>query len=214
VKLHTFFRSSTSFRLRIALNWKGLPYESVYTSLPKMQHKDPAYLALNPQGLVPALVTDEGKAYTQSMAMIEWLDERYPEPPLMPEDADEKWYVRAVSQIIGCEIHPLNNVRVLKYLKNNYGLDDAKVNGGWYAHWTAEGLTALEAFVKLQGRSGAYCLGERVTMADVCLVPQIFNAQRFDCDLKPYPVLVKIFERCMELKPFADAHPARQADSA
>jgi maleylacetoacetate isomerase len=213
VKLHTFFRSSTSFRLRIALNWKGLAYESVYTSLPRMQHKDPAYLALNPQGLVPALITEEGRAYTQSMAMIEWLDERYPAPPLMPKDADGKWYVRAVSQAIGCEIHPLNNTRVLKYLKSTYGLDDATVNGGWYAHWIAEGLSGLEAFVKLQKRSGAYCLGEQVTMADVCLVPQISNAQRFDCDLKPYPVLVGIFERCMELKPFADAHPSRQGDA-
>src|SRR4051812_10658478 len=212
MRLYTFFRSSTSYRLRIALAWKKLPYEAAYTSLPKMQHKDPAYTALNPQGLVPALVADDGQVYSQSMAMIEWLDERYPEPPLMPKDADEKWYVRAVSQIVGCEIHPVNNVRVLKYLKTTYGLDDATVNKGWYPHWIAEGFGGLEAFVKQQGRAGSYCLGERVTMADVCLVPQVFNAQRFDCDLKPYPVLVKIFERCMELKPFADAHPAKQAD--
>jgi maleylacetoacetate isomerase len=214
VKLHTFFRSSTSFRLRIALNWKGLAYESAYTSLPKMQHKEPGYVAMNPQGLVPALVSGDGKVYTQSMAMIEWLDERYPEPPLMPKDPDEKWYVRAVSQIVGCEIHPLNNTRVLKYLKKAYGLDDAKVNGEWYPHWIAEGLSGLEAFVELHRRSGSYCLGERVTMADVCLVPQISNAQRFDCDLKPYPALMKIFDRCMELKAFADAHPSRQGDSA
>jgi maleylacetoacetate isomerase len=214
VKLYTFFRSSTSYRLRIALAWKKLPYEAIYTSLPGMQHKDLAFLQLNPQGLVPALVSDAGKVYTQSMAMIEWLDERYPEPPLMPRDADEKWYVRAVSQIIGCEMHPLNNVRVLKYLKSAYGLDDAKVNGGWYAHWIAEGFAGLEGFLAAQGRSGSYCLDERLTMADVCLAPQVFNAQRFRCDLAPYPAVMRIFERCMALPAFADTQPSRQKDAA
>lgn len=213
MKLYTFFRSSTSYRLRIALAWKGLAYEPVYTSLPKMQHKDPAFIALNPQGLVPALV-DEGRVYTQSMAMIEWLDERHPEPPLMPQDIDERWYVRAVSQIIGCDMHPLNNVRVLKYLKSAYGLDDARVNGDWYPHWIAEGFSGLEAFLRSQNRSGACCLDDRVTMADVCLVPQVFNAQRFGCDLAPYPTVVRIFERCMALAAFADTQPSRQGDAA
>ncbi len=213
MRLYTFFRSSTSFRLRIALAWKGLAYEAVYTSLPKMEHKHAAYLALNPQGLVPALV-DDGQVYTQSMAMIEWLDERYPEPPLMPHGRDERWYVRAVSQIIGCEIHPLNNVRVLKYLKSAYGLDDDKVNRGWYAHWIAEGLGGLEAFLAAHKRTGRYCLGDRVSMADVCLVPQLFNAQRFDCDLKPYPLTLRIFEHCMALPAFSEARPSRQADAA
>ncbi len=214
MKLYTFFRSSTSYRLRIALAWKKLAYEPAFTSLPGMEHKDPAYLKLNPQGLVPALVSDEGRVYTQSMAMIEWLDERYPEPPLMPRDADEKWYVRAVSQVVGCEIHPLNNTRVLKYLKSSYGLDDATVNGGWYAHWIAEGFAGLEGFLSLQKRSTSYCLDERVTMADVCLVPQVFNAQRFNCDLKPYPTLMGIFERCMKLPAFADTQPSKQGDAA
>lgn len=214
MKLYTFFRSSTSYRLRIALAWKKLAYEPVYTSLPGMRHKDPAYLKLNPQGLVPALVGDEGKVYTQSMAMIEWLEERYPEPPLMPRDADEKWYVRAVSQIIGCEMHPLNNVRVLKYLKSACGLDDAKVNGDWYAHWIAEGFAGLEAFIVQQKRSGSYVLDQRVSMADVCLVPQVFNAQRFNCDLAAYPTVMAIFERCMKLPAFSDTQPAGQADAA
>jgi maleylacetoacetate isomerase len=214
VKLYTFFRSSTSYRLRIALALKGLAYESVYTSLPKMQHKDPAYTRLNPQGLVPALEADDGKVYTQSMAMIEWLDEGYPKPPLMPSGADDKWYVRAVSQIVGCEIHPLNNVRVLKYLKTAYGLDDAKVNGGWYPHWIAEGLGGLEGFMLAQGRTGRYCLKDQVTMADVCLVPQVFNAQRFDCDLKPYPTVMRIFENCMQLAAFIEAQPSKQGDAA
>ena len=213
MKLYTFFRSSTSYRLRIALAWKGVKHDSAYTSLPKMQHKDPAYTALNPQGLVPALVTDEGRVYTQSMAMIEWLDERYPQPPLMPKDADERWYVRAVSQIIGCEIHPLNNVRVLKYLKK-YGLTDDQVNKDWYPHWIAEGLGGLEGFLASQKRAGTYCLGEHVTMADVCLVPQVFNAQRFGCDVKPYAIVMGIFENCMKLAAFTDTQPSKQADAA
>ncbi len=214
MRLYTFFRSSTSYRLRIALAWKGLPYEAAYTSLPKMQHKDPAYTALNPQGLVPALVTDDGQVYTQSMAMIEWLDERYPEPPLMPAGRDEKWYVRAVSQIVGCDIHPLNNARVLKYLRGACGLSEEQVNGAWYGHWIAEGLAGLEGFLAAQRRAGRYCLGDRVTMADVCLVPQVFNAQRFKCDLKPYARIMKIFEYCMALEAFSSTEPSRQADAA
>lgn len=214
MKLYTFFRSSTSYRLRIALAWKKLPYEPLYTSLPGMKHKDPAYLKLNPQGLVPALVSGAGRVYTQSMAMIEWLDERHPEPPLVPRDPDERWYVRAVSQIIGCEMHPLNNVRVLKYLKSAYGLDDAKVNGDWYPHWVAEGFAGLEAFLVQQTRCGSYVLDERVSMADVCLVPQVFNAQRFNCDLAPYPSVMAIFERCMELPAFSETQPSKQADAA
>jgi maleylacetoacetate isomerase len=163
---------------------------------------------------VPALVSDAGKVYTQSMAMIEWLDERHPEPPLMPRGAEEKWYVRAVSQIIGCEMHPLNNTRVLKYLKSAYGLDDAKVNGDWYPHWVAEGFAGLEGFLALQKLTGRYCLGDQVTMAEVCLVPQVFNAQRFNCDLAPYPTVMAIFERCMKLPAFADTQPSLQADAA
>lgn len=213
MKLYTFFRSSTSYRLRIALAWKKLAYEPVYTSLPGMKHKEPGFLKLNPQGLVPALVSDEGKVYTQSMAMIEWLDERHPEPPLLPKDADEKWYVRAVSQIIGCEMHPLNNVRVLKYLKTAYGLDNDRINGDWYPHWIAEGFAGLEGFLAGEGRSGSYCLDERVTMADVCLVPQVFNAQRFNCDLKPYPKVMAIFERCMKLPAFSETQPSKQGDA-
>ena len=214
MKLYTFFRSSTSYRLRIALAWKGLAYEAVYTSLPKMQHKDAAYLSLNPQGLVPALISDEGKVYTQSMAMIEWLDERYPQPLLMPAGREEKWYVRAASQIIGCEIHPLNNVRVLKFLKSAYALDDEKVNRGWYAHWIAEGLGGFEAFLASQERSGRHCLGDQVSMADVCLVPQVFNAQRFGCDLKRYRLTMGIFEECMKLPAFVDTQPSGQRDAA
>jgi maleylacetoacetate isomerase len=211
MQLYTFFRSSTSFRLRIALAYKGVKYEARYTSLPKMAHRAADFLAVNPQGLVPALVDDAGRVFTQSMAMIEYLDDKYPEPPLMPKSAEEKWYVRAASQIVGCEIHPLNNVRVLKKLKT-YGLDDAKVNGDWYPHWVREGFTSLEAFVKAEGRAGRFCLGDQFTMADVCLVPQVYNAQRFDCDLAPYPTVMKIFAACSELDCVRTTEPSTQAD--
>ena len=212
MKLYTFFRSSTSFRLRIALAYKGLAYESVYTSLPKLEHRTPEYLARNPQGLVPALVDDAGKVFTQSMAMIEYLDDLHPEPPLMPQGAEEKWYVRAVSQIIGCEMHPLNNVRVLKYLKT-YGLDDAKINGDWYPHWVHEGFQSLEAFLIGQKRSGKFCLGSQFTMADVCLIPQVFNAQRFNCDLSAYPTIIRVFEAGAALEAAKKVAPSTQPDA-
>ncbi len=213
LQLYTFFRSSTSFRLRIALAWKGLPYEAHYVSLPKMQHRDAGYLEVNPQGLVPSLVDEAGQVFTQSMAMIEYLDERYPNPSLMPADTEQKWYVRAVSQIIGCEMHPLNNVRVLKYLKSAYGLEDAKVNGDWYPHWIAEGLTGLEQFLVSEDRSGRFCLGDQFTMADVCLIPQIQNAKRFNCDLSAYPRTMAIYEQCASLDAVKAADPAGQADA-
>ena len=212
MELYTFFRSSTSFRLRIALAVKGIAYEPRFVSLPKMEHQAPEYLDKNPQGLVPALVDEAGRVFTQSMAMIEYLDEIHPEPPLMPKGAEEKWYVRAVSQIIGCEMHPLNNVRVLKYLKT-YGLDDAKVNGGWYPHWVNEGFKSLEGFLVGQKRSGTYCLGSQFTMADVCLIPQVFNAQRYNCDLAPYPTVMRVFEAGAALEAVKKVAPATQPDA-
>jgi maleylacetoacetate isomerase len=211
VELYTFFRSSASFRLRIALAYKGLAYEPRFVSLPKMEHHAPEFLGKNPQGLVPALVDDAGRVFTQSMAMIEYLDDVHPEPPLMPKGAEEKWYVRAVSQIIGCEIHPLNNTRVLKYLKG-YGLDDAKVNGDWYAHWIAEGFKGLEAFLLQQKRHGAYCFGSQFTMADICLVPQVYNARRFNCDVSGYPTVMKIFEAADALDAVRKTEPSTQPD--
>mgnify|MGYP000322793202 CR=1 FL=1 len=211
MELYTFFRSSTSFRLRIALAYKGIAYEPRFVSLPKMEHHAEGYLAKNPQALVPALVDDEGRVFTQSMAMIEYLDDLHPEPPLMPRGAEDKWYVRAVSQIIGCEMHPLNNVRVLKYLKT-YGLDEAKVNGDWYPHWVNEGFRSLEAFLVSEKRSGKFCLGSQFTMADVCLIPQVFNAQRYNCDLAPYPRVMRVFEAGAALEAVRKAEPSTQAD--
>jgi maleylacetoacetate isomerase len=213
VELYTFFRSSTSFRLRIALAYKGLAWTPKYVSLPKMAHHDPTYLAKNPQGLVPALIDEAGRVFTQSMAMIEYLDDVHPQPALMPKGAEEKWYVRAVSQIIGCEIHPLNNVRVLKYLKAHCGMDDAGVNRQWYPHWIAEGMKSLEAFLLSQQRVGRYCLGDQFTMADVCLIPQVFNAQRFDCDLSAYPTVMRVFEAGAALPAVRSVEPSTQADA-
>ena len=210
--LYTFFRSSTSYRLRIALALKGLAWEPRYVSLPGMQHRAADYMALNPQGLVPALVEEDGSVFAQSLAMIEYLDETYPEPPLLPGDAKARAYVRMLCQVIGCDIHPLNNVRVLKYLRGRWNLSEAHSNE-WYAHWVAEGMRSFEASLAQHGRHGTWCLGEQLSMAEICLVPQIANARRFGCDLSDFPLSVAIGDRAAELPEFKAAHPSTQADS-
>ncbi|HWP25280.1 MAG TPA: maleylacetoacetate isomerase [Xanthobacteraceae bacterium] len=209
--LYTFFRSSTSYRLRIALAYKRLDYTPHYVSLPKMEHRDASYLALHPQGLVPLLV-DGGHSLIQSMAIIEYLDEAFPEPPLLPKTALARAYVRAVSQIIGCDIHPLNNVRVLKRIQSQFGADETATKL-WYQHWIAEGLSGLEDYLRRAGLAGKFCYGDSVTMADVCLVPQIFNARRYDCPLNAYPIQMAIFERCMALDAFRTTQPSNQPDA-
>lgn len=210
-QLYTFFRSSTSFRLRIALAYKGLDFEPHYVSLPKMEHHAADYRDLNPQQLLP-LVIDGGRRYIQSMATIEYLDEAYPEPPLMPRDINERAYVRAVSQIIGCEMHPLNNVRVLKHLKTQFGADEAATKT-WYAHWITEGFRGLEGYFNDTKLHGTYCLGDSFTMADICLVPQVFNAARFDCSVDAYPVIKRIFENCIKLPAVLTTQPNTQPDA-
>jgi maleylacetoacetate isomerase/maleylpyruvate isomerase len=212
MKLYTFFRSSAAFRMRIALNCKGLAYESQIVSLPKDEHKLAAYIAVNPQGLVPAL-EDRGKIYVQSLAMMEYLEETYPQPALLPAAAEDRAYVRAVAQIVACEIHPLNNLRTLRYVKKSYGLDEEGVNV-WYRHWIAEGLGSMESFLASCGKAGKYCYRDQVTIADCCLVPQVFNAQRYACDLAAYPGIMAIFGHCMQLDAFIAAQPSRQPDAA
>ena len=211
MKLYTFFRSSASFRVRIALNWKGISYESAFVNLPKSEQASPAFRAVAPAGLVPALDVN-GQVLAQSLAIIEYLDETQPGPRLLPADPLERAYVRAVSQIIACEIHPLNNLRTLRYVKRTYNQDDEGVNR-WYRDWIKDGFDMLERFVQSGRRSGRFVLGDGVTMADCCLVPQVFNAQRYQCDLAPYPLTMGIFERCMALQPFIDAEPAHQPDA-
>ncbi len=211
MKLYTFFRSSAAFRMRIALNCKGLAYEALPVSLPKDEHKLARYLAVHPQGLVPAL-EDDGKVFVQSLAMMEYLEETHPQPPLLPATAGDRAYVRAVAQIIACEIHPLNNLRTLRYLKKSYGLDEEGVNT-WYRHWIAEGLYGLEVFIATSNKSGKYCYRDQVTVADCCLVPQVFNAQRYKCDLAPYPAITRIFAECMRLDAFIAAQPGKQPDA-
>ena len=211
MQLYTYFRSSAAYRLRIALNLKGLDYDSVAVNLPGGAHREAEFEAVNPQRLVPALV-DGGRTLIQSVAQMEYLEETRPEPPLLPADPHERARVRALVQIVACDIHPLNNLRVLKYLQEKLGHDDA-ARDAWYAHWVAEGFAAVERLLADSDRTGTFCHGDTPGMADVCLVPQAFNAERFKCPLDPYPTVMRIYEACSALEAFAAAHPARQPDS-
>lgn len=213
MKLYNYFRSSASFRVRIALNLKGLAYDYIPVHLTRAggQQFAPAFRALNPDALIPVF-DDGGAIVTQSLAILEYLDETHPEPPLLPGNTLERAYVRSFALTIACEIHPLNNLRVLRYLVHQlHASEDAK--NAWYRHWVEQGLTALETRVVAEGRSGRHVLGDRATLADVVLVPQIFNAQRFDCRLDQVPTLMRIFDHCMELPAFVDAQPTRQPDA-
>jgi maleylacetoacetate isomerase/maleylpyruvate isomerase len=210
VKLYTYFRSSAAFRVRIALNLKGLAYEPVFIHLAKGEHRKPEYAAVDPQGLLPTLI-DEGNALSQSLAIIEYLEQKYPSPPLLPKDALGRARVRSVSLLIACEIHPLNNLRTLQHLKRALGQNEAQINA-WYRHWIADGLEKLEADLA-RGRSASFCYGDAPTMADCCLVPQIFNAERYQSDLAPYPTVMRIFDACMKLEAFQRAQPSKQPDA-
>lgn len=213
MKLHGYFRSSAAYRVRIALNLKGLDYETVSVHLLKdggQQFSD-AYKALNPTSLVPTLVDGE-LTIGQSMAILEYLEETHPEPALLPQDAAGRARVRAIAQTIACDIHPLNNLRVLKHLKHAMGVDEEAKNA-WYRHWIDVGLTSIETMLAGQSATGRYCHGDHITLADVLLVPQVFNARRFDCDLSAMPTVTRIVEACSELDAFARAEPARQPDA-
>ncbi len=212
MKLYTFFRSSAAFRVRIAMNYKGLPYEPVLISLPRRDHLSADYTSVNPQALLPTL-DDGGNLMAQSLAIMEYLEETHPQPRLLPEGAADRAYVRGLSQVVACDMHPLNNLRVLRHLKAAFGAEEDKLNN-WYRHWIAEGFKGLEGTLAKSGKSGRYCYRDMVTMADCCLVPQVFNAQRYECDLSLYPLLMRIHENCMKLAPFIAAGPAKQPDAA
>jgi maleylacetoacetate isomerase len=211
VKLYTYFRSSAAFRVRIALNLKGLAYEPAFVHLAKGEHRSPEYATVNAQALVPTLELDDGTRLNQSLAIIEYLDEKYPQAPLVPKEPLARARVRSLSYLIASEIHPLNNLRVLQHLKRALGRDEDQVSA-WYRHWIGDGLAKLEAELAA-GRKGQFCHGDSVTMADCCLVPQIFNAKRYNSDLSPYPTTVRVFEACMKLEAFDRAQPSKQPDA-
>jgi maleylacetoacetate isomerase len=210
MKLYGYFRSSAAFRVRIALNLKQLDYESAFIHLRRGDQGQPGFRAVNPQGLVPALETD-GQILIQSLAIIEYLDETRPEPPLLPRDPAGRARVRALAEIVACDIHPINNLRVLRYLHRSFGQDEQAI-GTWYNHWIDAGFQALEQLLADDARSGAFCHGDAPSLADVALVPQVVNAERYKLDLAPYPTIKRIFDRCMKLDAFAAAHPDRQPD--
>ena len=211
MKLYGFFRSSAAFRVRIALNLKRLKAEQSSIHLRRNDQSAPPYLAVNPQGLVPAL-EDEGQVFTQSLAIIEYLDETHPEPPLLPGHPADRARVRALAQIIACDIHPIDNLRVLRYLAKPLGHDEAAI-GVWFNHWIATGFEGLERILANDGQSGTFCHGEAPTLADICLVPQVFNSWRYKLDLAPYPTITRIFDSCMKLPAFEAARPEKQPDA-
>ena len=212
MKLYDYFRSSAAYRVRIALNVKGLSPEREFIHLRKGVQRGEDYLALNPQGLVPALVTDDGRVLTQSLAIIEYLDETVPLPQLLPGSAGERARVRALALAIACDIHPIDNLRVLRYLLHTVGVEEAQKDA-WYKYWIDVGLEALETAVARDPATGRFCHGDSPTLADVCLVPQLANARRVDMDLSPYPTLMRIEAACLALPAFANAAPARQPDA-
>ena len=213
MKLYTFFRSSASYRVRIALNLKGLEYEQVPIHLRRGggEHLGAGYKAINPQALVPAL-EDGGRILTQSLAIIEYLDERHPKPPVLPSDPADKALVRSMALVIACEIHPIQNLRVLVHLKRELKRSDDEING-WARHWIDLGFSALEHMVLAAPKRGKFSFGDAPTLADICLVPQLANARRFGCELSQFPTLVAIESNCMALPAFANAAPEKQPDA-
>lgn len=210
MKLYSYFRSSAAYRTRIALNVKGVPYEQVPIHLTRDggRQNTPEFKAINPQKRVPALQLDNGEILTQSLAIVEYIDELHPEPPLLPREPLARARVRAAAQLIACDIHPLNNVAPLRYLKNPLGHDQPAIDA-WYHHWILSGFEALEALL----RPGPFSFGAEVTLADVCLVPQVYNARRLKVPLERFPAIVAIDAACLRLAPFDRARPENQPDA-
>jgi maleylacetoacetate isomerase len=212
MKLYGYFRSSAAFRVRIALNLKRLSYEQAFIHLRKNEQTGPDYLSLNPQGLVPAL-EDDGQVFTQSLAIIEYLDETHPDPPLLPGHPADRARVRALAQAVACDIHPIDNLRVLRYVIHSLGQDE-KALEAWYNHWIRLGLGGIERILAEDGQAGEFCHGDEPGIADICLVPQVFNARRYPSfDLAPYPTVCRIVENCMKLDAFDRARPEKQPDA-
>lgn len=212
MKLFSYWRSSAAYRVRIALNLKNIEYELAPVHLLRDggEHRQPTYLERNPQGLVPAL-EHEGAVIGQSLAIIEYLESRFPRPPLLPDDPVACARVRAIAQAVACDIHPLNNLRIMNYLKEEMG-QDADAVSRWYGHWVAQGFQGLETEIGRYGNR-SYCFGDAVTLADVVLVPQVYNARRFNCDLEPYPQLVAVADHLNTLEAFIRAAPENQPDA-
>ena len=212
--LYTYYRSSAAYRVRIALNLKGMPYTAVPVHLVKDggQHRSAAYRARNPQALVPAFELEDGTVLTQWLAIMEYLDEVQPEPALLPADAIGRARVRALAQAIACDLHPVNNLRVLQYLSQQLGIS-AEQKDAWYRHWVATGLQGLEALLADHPSTGRFCHGDTPTLADCCLVPQLYNARRFQCPLDAYPTIQRIAAACETLPAFQQAAPEVQPDA-
>jgi maleylpyruvate isomerase len=209
--LYGYFRSSAAYRVRIALNLKGLAYDARYIHLRKNDQCSPEYTEINPQQLVPTL-EDGGHHLTQSLAIIEYLEETHPQPALLPRDAVGRARVRALALAIACDIHPINNLRVLGYLTRTLGVSE-EAKDTWYRHWVEEGMRALEAMLAREAATGRFCHGDSPTLADICLVPQVANARRFKCDLSACPTVERIAAECGKLDAFIRAAPANQPDA-
>jgi maleylpyruvate isomerase len=210
--LHNYFRSSTSIRLRVALNLKRLDYRYVAYHLRKGENRSPAYLAINPQGLVPALELDDGEVLTQSLAIIEYLDEIRPTPPLLPKGPFDRARVRALACAVACEIHAVNNLRILKHLRIEFGADDSKI-AAWYRYWVGQTFLPLEKMLAGDARAGRFCHGDEPGLADLCLFAQVVNNRRFDFDMSPFATIRRIYENCLAVPAFASAMPEVQIDA-